>query len=103
MATVEHIVKLSTDRSTACDECDYCVGRMGSDIATDADHYITEHGYKILHVGQEKGLDNEGRPFQMTVIVLGVEDRSNFDRVKADREAGSSELDHFVASAPHGD
>ena len=32
-------------------------------------HYI-EHGYRLLHVGQETSRDMEGAPWQSTVAVL---------------------------------
>ena len=84
-----HIVKLSTDLSTACDECHYSVGR---DIGRDVDHYVTEHGYRILHVGQETVDGGDHGHCQATVVVLGVEDRTNFDRVAAERETRREQM-----------
>ena len=95
---VQHIVRLTTDLGTSCDECDYFVGKSGDDspIAADVDHYVKEHSYQILHVGQETTHNNEGRPFHLTVVVLGTEDRTNFDRVCAERDRKMEEFDKFV-------
>jgi hypothetical protein len=37
-------------------------------------HYISVHGYYILHIGQETSTDMEGRPWQSTVAILGTDE-----------------------------
>jgi hypothetical protein len=51
---------------------EHCDFRIGLDnFAESINHYINDHGYKILHVGQESSWDSEGSPWQSTVAVLG--------------------------------
>ena len=33
-------------------------------------HYISAHGYKLLHVGQQTSRDSMGNPWQLTVALL---------------------------------
>lgn len=35
-------------------------------------HYLQEHRYKLLHVGQESAQDNDGNPYHSTVAVLSA-------------------------------
>lgn len=42
----------------------------GEFFESNVNHYIQEHGYKILHVGQESTSDNEGKPYHSTIAVL---------------------------------
>jgi len=36
-------------------------------------HYINDHAYKLLHVGQETFTDAEGNLCQKTVAIVGKE------------------------------
>ena len=52
--------------------CEHCERFVGGDLFADSvNHYIEEHGYKVLHVGAETSRDMEGKPWDMTVAVLG--------------------------------
>ncbi|HDY7982788.1 hypothetical protein [Vibrio vulnificus] len=44
----------------------------GDDFEANVNHYIEQHGYKLLHVGQESTTDNEGKPYHSTVAVLAA-------------------------------
>jgi len=66
---IKHVVYLSTDIGT---ECKHCSERVGLDnLAESINHYIEQHGYKLLHVGTETSRDTDGRPWHSTVAVLG--------------------------------
>jgi len=66
---VNHVVHISTDESKGCEHCAF---RIGTDnFAESINHYISDHGYKLLHVGQETSHDSMGNPFQLTVAVVG--------------------------------
>jgi hypothetical protein len=41
------------------------------DIGKEIQHYL-EHGYKLLHVGQETSYDDDGKPWHSTVAVVGL-------------------------------
>ena len=71
MIDIQHVVKLSTVEYGACEECKRSQSSMSYSVTDDANHYITEHGYRILHVGQETSESAEGGLWHATVIVLG--------------------------------
>ncbi len=68
---ISHVVKVSTDVIKGCEECSAVFGSTSDIIADSINHYIDEHGYKLLHVGQETTDDHAGKPWHTTVAVLG--------------------------------
>jgi hypothetical protein len=66
---IEDIVYISTSISTGCKHCNFRVG--DHNFANSVNHYIEEHNYKLLHVGQETGINMEGNQYFSTVAVLG--------------------------------
>lgn len=66
---INHVVHISTDEGKSCEHCDFRVGL--ENFAESINHYINDHGYKLLHVGQESSRDFEGNPFQLTAATLG--------------------------------
>ncbi|BBB66377.1 hypothetical protein UNDYM_2124 [Undibacterium sp. YM2] len=44
----------------------------GQFFDANVNHYIQDHGYKVLHIGQESTPDSEGKPYHSTVAVLAV-------------------------------
>lgn len=66
---VNHVVHISNDEGKSCEHCDF---RVGTDnFAESINHYISAHGYKLLHVGQQTSRDSMGNPWQLTVALLG--------------------------------
>jgi hypothetical protein len=65
----KQVVHISTDVSGPCKECGTRVG--GEEFAEAVNHYIGAHHYRLLHVGSQSSVDQDGKPFQMTVAVLG--------------------------------
>lgn len=62
---IKHVVQISTHLEMSCE---HCMTRIGGKYFTESiNHYIEQHGYKLLHIGTETG---EG--LQMTVAVLGI-------------------------------
>ena len=41
------------------------------DITDQVNHMLQQHGYELLHVGQKTVEDSNGKPWQVTVAVLG--------------------------------
>ena len=67
---VQHVVFISTDITTGCEHCNERIGgteRFGGSI----NHYIEQHGYKLLHVGSETIRDFAGTPWHTTIAVVG--------------------------------
>lgn len=66
---VKHVVHISSDIGTACEHCGEKVGIER--FAESINHYIDQHGYKLLHVGAQAIHDDQGKPCHCTVAVLG--------------------------------
>lgn len=67
---ITHVVHVSTGVGTACEECHASVG--GELFEFSVNHYIADHGYRLLHVGSEWGAeDHVGSAINYTVAVLG--------------------------------
>jgi len=67
---VKHVVYISTNIGTGCEHC-HGVSIGLDDFAKSVNHYVEQHSYKVLHVGQETGYDMDGKPWHSTVAVLG--------------------------------
>jgi hypothetical protein len=66
------VVHISTDVLTSWEHCAERIGDLHSPrLAESINHYIQQHGYKVLHVGTETVHDDEGKPWHTTVAVLG--------------------------------
>ena len=68
---ISHTVYLSSNIGKQCEHCNYSVGAPIRDVPDDINHYLDNHGYKLLHVGQEYSEDNEGKTIHFTVAVVG--------------------------------
>jgi hypothetical protein len=66
---ITHVVSLSTDEGKGCEHCDTQVG--SEDFTGSINHYIEQHGYKLLFIGQESSRDYEGNPWQIIVAIVG--------------------------------
>ncbi len=42
----------------------------GESFESNVNHYLQEHGYNLIHIGQETSTDAEGKPYHSTVAVL---------------------------------
>jgi hypothetical protein len=65
----QHIVHISTNITNSCEHCATSVG--GEKFAEAVNHYVEQHGYKVLHVGTETIPDMNGGPWHTTVAVVG--------------------------------
>ena len=66
---INHVIHISTDVSKGCEHCHFLIG--GSlRFAESINHYIEQHGYKLLHVGSETTGDCD-TPWNTTVAVVG--------------------------------
>jgi len=72
MEKVKQVVQIFSSNSKQCPDCNF-VQTPHMDIDHVINHYLT-HGYKLLHVGQETTRDIDGKPREMTIAVLGIED-----------------------------
>ena len=65
----KQVVKLSSNISETCKHCNTQL--KGEDLDDSINHYIKEHGYKILHVGSETSESYDGKLWIHTVAMLG--------------------------------
>lgn len=67
---IQHVVFISTDVEQSCE---HCTERVGGNryFGESINHYIEQHGYKLLHVGSETTRDDAGTPWHTTVSVVG--------------------------------
>jgi hypothetical protein len=68
-AGIDHVIKLSTNISTVCKECDRSIDP--DDFPESVNHYIQKHGYKLLHIGAETCTNVDGKPWNSTIAILG--------------------------------
>jgi hypothetical protein len=69
---VSLLVRLSTELDNICKIAD-CGAAFERDVVAGANHYISEHGFRVLHVGEETRVDDENRIRHSTAIVLGAD------------------------------
>ena len=65
----QHVVQINTTVSPGCEHCFHQTARDWDALAEVINHYIEEHGYTLLHVGQQNGPQG---PWHNTVAVLGT-------------------------------
>lgn len=71
MKTIKSVVQVSTSRGGACPE--KCGENFDPDTFTrSVNHLLSQHGYKVEHIGQETSWDSDGRPWQSTIAVLST-------------------------------
>ncbi len=69
MQQYNRVIKLSSDRTFG--SCDICKESFSDELDEVANHYVQQHGFAFVHVGQETTNDQSGKPWQMTVIIVG--------------------------------
>jgi len=63
---IRQTVSFDSSGVSCCEECDFTSAEIDALI----NHYL-EHGYELLHVGQQTSRDGDGNLWQRTVVVLG--------------------------------
>ncbi len=66
----KHTIYLSSNVEGLCKICG-CKINDYDGLSGKINHFIEEHGYKLLHIGQETSLDHKGNPWQSTVAIVG--------------------------------
>jgi hypothetical protein len=68
---ITHVLSLSTNSpAPTCEICHTDLPYGGNCIAFNANHYLQQHEYTLLHVGQET-TDVDGKLYHHTVAILG--------------------------------
>ncbi|MEA3416868.1 MAG: hypothetical protein U9R02_12060 [Thermodesulfobacteriota bacterium] len=67
---IKQVVLVTSDDNKNCQLCsNFHIGP--NNFEESINHYITDHNYKLLHVGQQTSNDMNGNPWQLTVAVHG--------------------------------
>jgi len=75
LQSVNEIKVISTNILESCKHgCKLPYG--GEFFEFNVNHYIQDHGYKVLHIGQESTFDEEGKPYHSTIAVLTTGSRA---------------------------
>lgn len=70
--TIKAVARVSSLESSRCNFCSHPIdGTVNFEASVN--HYLTVHGCKILHVGQEDVPDDQNKPWASTVAILGAE------------------------------
>jgi len=70
--TVKKVVELSSSLHGGCVHCNASTVDSDDGIAVGVNHYVTEHGYRVLHVGQQSSWAPDGKQlWHSTVALLG--------------------------------
>ena len=66
---INNVVEIKSSGSEF-DECKVC-GKKIKFLADAANHYISEHGYRFLHISTYTDLGEDNKPWNFTVALLG--------------------------------
>jgi hypothetical protein len=66
---ISHVVHISTDIEKSCEHCSFPL--KSDKFAESINHYIEQHGYRLLHVGTETVRDYEEKLCHISVAILG--------------------------------
>jgi hypothetical protein len=68
----KQVFQISTNIWKNCPECSNMPhSAIGDDEIDERVNHVLQHGYKLLHVGQQTSEDSQGRIWQTTVAILG--------------------------------
>jgi hypothetical protein len=74
MNEIKHVIQVMS--GCYCFGCEICNDSVRGtndegNLSKAINHYIVEHGYKLLHIGQYTSDDQDGNPWQGTTVLLG--------------------------------
>lgn len=67
----KEVVYVSSNISHHCEYCDRREFIGGENFTDSINHYIQNHGFELIHVGQESVMGSDGKQYQTTVAILG--------------------------------
>jgi hypothetical protein len=68
---VKEVLEVSSNVIKSCPHCQSFSLGNPPDVGERITHFIKQHGYKLLHVGQETTESMDGVLWQTTVAILG--------------------------------
>ena len=64
---IKEVMQITPESITQCQPCLY----LPKNLADAINHYISYHGYRLLHVGSNAGLDKSGNMVSDIIALLG--------------------------------
>ena len=64
---IKEVMQITTESITQCQPCLY----LPKNLADAINHYISNHGYRLLHIGSDSGTDSEGNIVSNIIALLG--------------------------------
>ena len=64
---IKETMQLTPNTISQCEPCRY----LPTNLSDAINHYISHHGYRLLHVGSDAGLDNGGNMVSDIIALLG--------------------------------
>jgi hypothetical protein len=72
---ISHVMHITSGAGASCEHCDALF--ESTRFSQAVNHYIADHGYRVLHVGSESAAAGAaGEPIINTVAVLGKQGQS---------------------------
>ena len=66
-AGIKEVMQITPDSISQCETCRY----LPKDLADAINHYLSHHGYKLLHIGSQSGTDSSGNIISDVIALLG--------------------------------
>jgi len=63
---INHVISFTSENVSSCELCG-----ASNNFQETLNHYISQHGYKLLHVGTQSSLHSNGNLVHDVVVVLG--------------------------------
>ena len=68
---IDQVVEIRTNIQERCNECSELIG--GEEwFAESINHYLQEHGYRLLHIGQQSVQADDGTLWSHTIAIVGI-------------------------------
>ena len=68
---ITRVIRIASDSSTSCPICSHHFSFDDMMFQLQVNHFLQEHDFRLLHVGQETGRDHKGDETDITVAVVG--------------------------------
>ncbi|HEY2881750.1 MAG TPA: hypothetical protein VGJ15_04940 [Pirellulales bacterium] len=69
---VERVIAVRSNIGDRCKVCDAPIGFSNNGFTDSINHYITEHDFRLLHIGTETEGGENNSLWQVTVAILGA-------------------------------
>lgn len=64
---IKEVIQITPQNITRCEKCNY----LPNNLADAINHYLSIHGYKLLHIGTQSSLHSNGELVHDITALLG--------------------------------